>query len=71
VCFALRLHTSATPPRVGLTQALGTEKQAVAVCRKRDARHFANFRRVPFIVARNSGIAALTHLFGKPAVRTE
>ena len=23
VCFALRLHTSAAPPRVGLTQALG------------------------------------------------
>ena len=26
VCFALRLHTSAAPPRVGLTQALGGRK---------------------------------------------
>jgi hypothetical protein len=26
MCFALRLHTSAAPPRVGLTQALGGRK---------------------------------------------
>ena len=32
VCFALRLHTSAAPPRVGLTQALGgKEHSAVAL----------------------------------------
>jgi hypothetical protein len=30
VCFTLRLHTSAAPPRVGLTQALGGKKHSVA-----------------------------------------
>jgi hypothetical protein len=29
VCFTLRLHTSAAPPRVGLTQALGGRKKFV------------------------------------------
>jgi hypothetical protein len=28
MCFALRLHTSAAPPRVGLTQALGGKKHS-------------------------------------------
>ena len=31
MCFTLRLHTSAAPPRVGLTQALGGEKLSVVV----------------------------------------
>ena len=31
VCFTLRLHTSAAPPRGGLTQALGGEKHLVVV----------------------------------------
>ena len=31
MCFTLRLHTSAAPPRVGLTQALGGEKRFVVV----------------------------------------
>ena len=31
MCFTLRLHMSATPTRVGLTQALGGEKRSVAV----------------------------------------
>ena len=30
-CFTLRLHASAAPPRVGLTQALGGEKRSVFV----------------------------------------
>ena len=29
MCFTLRLHTSAAPPRVGLTQALGAEMNEV------------------------------------------
>jgi hypothetical protein len=28
MCFTLRLHTSAAPPRVGLTQALGGKKHS-------------------------------------------
>ena len=28
VCFTLRLHTSAAPPRVGLTQALGAKEKS-------------------------------------------
>ena len=31
MCFKLRSHMSAAPPRVGLTQALGGEKRSVAV----------------------------------------
>ena len=31
MCFTLRLHMSAAPPRGGLTQALGGEKRFVVV----------------------------------------
>ena len=34
VCFTLRLHTSAAPPRVGLTQALGRTKEIAVVTNK-------------------------------------
>ena len=38
VCYALRLHTSAAPPRVGLTQALGGRKAFCnCVARNRDS----------------------------------
>jgi hypothetical protein len=32
MCYALRLHMSAAPPRVGLTQALGLMKRVIAIC---------------------------------------
>jgi hypothetical protein len=64
MCFTLRLHTSAAPPRVGLTQALGGKKHlaalslATAIDRLRPAWLFGLFSGT--LLLRSSPLCALT-----------
>jgi hypothetical protein len=71
MCFTLRLHTSAAPPRVGLTQALGGTNP-YAVHRDRLARRSGHFRPAAVFndcahygrrlcIASVSSLGALTH----------
>ena len=65
MCFTLRLHTSAAPPRVGLTQALGGRKAfdcLACQCSLSLLRLALLFGRVPAaLLLRSSPCGALTH----------